>query len=237
MSTLIKNGRIITAEQDYIADILVEDEKVSMIGKDLKIEADTVIDAKDKYVIPGGVDVHTHLDMPFGGTTSSDDFESGTKAAAFGGTTCLIDFAIQAKGTRMRDGLDIWWGKAEGKAAIEEYNNNEVTLRVETAGPALVILTDCYYPGWNVSVDGVRKPMLRANSIFRAVEVSPGAHTVVFRYQPHSFRWGAALSVGTILVAFAGLFGEQRFTRHRSRRDSAGILENSKSNFNGKEAS
>jgi dihydropyrimidinase len=119
MSTLIKNGRVITAEQDYFADILIEDGKVSLIGRDLKVEADTVIDAKNKYVIPGGVDVHTHLDMPFGGTTSSDDFESGTKAAAFGGTTCLIDFAIQSKGTRMRDGLDIWWGKAEGKAVID----------------------------------------------------------------------------------------------------------------------
>lgn len=119
MSTLIKNGRIITAEQDYVADILVEDGKITLIGKEIKVEADTIIDAKDKYVIPGGVDVHTHLDMPFGGTTSADDFESGTKAAAFGGTTCLIDFAIQAKGTRMRDGLDIWWNKAEGKAVID----------------------------------------------------------------------------------------------------------------------
>ena len=119
MSTLIKNGRVITAEQDYNADILIEDGKVSLIGRELKVEADTVLDAKNKYVIPGGVDVHTHLDMPFGGTTSSDDFESGTKAAAFGGTTCLIDFAIQSKGTRMRDGLDIWFGKAEGKAVID----------------------------------------------------------------------------------------------------------------------
>jgi len=119
MSTLIKNGRIITADQDYKADIFIENEKISMIGENLKVQADTVIDAKDRYVIPGGVDVHTHLDMPFGGTTSCDDFESGTQAAAFGGTTCLIDFAIQAKGTRMRDALDMWWKKAEGKATID----------------------------------------------------------------------------------------------------------------------
>src|SRR4030065_1914222 len=115
MSILIKNGRIITAEQDYIADIFIEKEKITTIGLSLNIQADKIIDAKGKYVIPGGIDVHTHLDMPFGGTTSSDDFETGTKAAAFGGTTSLIDFAIQPKGGSMREGLDTWRAKAEGK--------------------------------------------------------------------------------------------------------------------------
>jgi dihydropyrimidinase len=119
MSTLIKNGRIVTAEQDYSADIYIEKDKITTIGSNLKIEADNVYDAKGKYVIPGGVDVHTHLDMPFGGTTSCDDFESGTKAAAFGGTTSLIDFAIQSKGMKMREALDIWWKKAENKATID----------------------------------------------------------------------------------------------------------------------
>ncbi len=119
MSTLIKNGRIITAEQDYIADIFIEKDTVSLIGKDLSVNADKIIDARNKYVIPGAIDVHTHLDMPFGGTTSSDDFESGMKAAAFGGTTSLIDFAIQPKGSSMREGLDIWRAKAEGKAVID----------------------------------------------------------------------------------------------------------------------
>ena len=119
MSTLIKNGRIITAEQDYIADIFIEKEKITTIGNSLKFNADTVIDAKNKYVIPGGIDVHTHLDMPFGGTTSSDDFETGTKAAAFGGTTSLIDFAIQPKGGSLREGFETWMEKAEGKATID----------------------------------------------------------------------------------------------------------------------
>ncbi len=119
MSTLIKNARIITAEQDYVADIYIEKEKVTLIGENLNNEADNVIDAKGKYVIPGGIDVHTHLDMPFGGTTSSDDFETGTKAAAFGGTTSLIDFAIQPKGKSMREGLETWMAKAEGKATID----------------------------------------------------------------------------------------------------------------------
>ena len=119
MSTLIKNGRIITAEQDYTADIYIEKDSITTIGANLKIDADEVIDAKGKYVIPGGIDVHTHLDMPFGGTTSCDDFETGTRAAAFGGTTCIVDFATQSKGNRMRNALDTWWKKADGKATID----------------------------------------------------------------------------------------------------------------------
>ncbi len=119
MSILIKNGNVITAQDNYIADVYIEKDRVTTIGADLKIAADKVIDAKGKYVIPGGIDVHTHLDMPFGGTTSSDDFETGTRAAAFGGTTCLIDFAIQAKGTKMRDALDTWWKKGENRATID----------------------------------------------------------------------------------------------------------------------
>ena len=119
MSTLIKNGRIITGDQDLKADIYIEDETITLIGANLQVTASTVIDAKDKYVIPGGVDVHTHLDMPLGNLVSCDDFESGTRAAAFGGTTTLIDFATQIRGTRIRDALDVWWAKAEGKATID----------------------------------------------------------------------------------------------------------------------
>jgi dihydropyrimidinase len=118
MSTLITSGRIVTAEQDYQADIFIEKDTITTIGTGLKVQADRVIDARGKYVIPGGVDVHTHLDMPFGGTTSSDDFETGTRAAAFGGTTCIIDFAIQNKGQKMREALDIWWKKGE-KATVD----------------------------------------------------------------------------------------------------------------------
>lgn len=118
MSTLVKHARIITAEQDYNADIYIENDKITTIGAGLNMQADKVIDAADKYVIPGGVDVHTHMDMPFGGTVSSDDFETGTRAAAFGGTTCIIDFAIQAKGTKIREALDTWWKKGE-KATVD----------------------------------------------------------------------------------------------------------------------
>jgi dihydropyrimidinase len=118
MSTLIQSGRIITAEQDYTADIFIEKDRITTIGTGLKVAADAVFDARGKYVIPGGVDVHTHMDMPFGGTNSSDDFETGTRAAAFGGTTCIIDFAIQSKGQKMREALDIWWKKGE-KATVD----------------------------------------------------------------------------------------------------------------------
>src|SRR4029453_11144059 len=98
MSILIKNGTIVTATDQYVGDLLVEGERITTIGSSLTMQADRVIDAKGKYVLPGGIDVHTHMDMPFGGTTSADDFESGTVAGAFGGTTTIVDFAIQYKG-------------------------------------------------------------------------------------------------------------------------------------------
>lgn len=119
MKTLIKNGRIVTAVDDYYADILVDGEFITLIGKQLDVSADKVIDAKNKLVIPGGIDAHTHMDMPFGGTTSADDFRTGTLAAAHGGTTTIIDFAIQAKGTSIRAALDTWHAKASGKASID----------------------------------------------------------------------------------------------------------------------
>jgi dihydropyrimidinase len=119
MSVLIKNGRVVTAVDDYHADVYIEGEQVSLIGKDLQVGADKVIDASGKLVIPGGIDPHTHFDMPFGGTTSADDFESGTRAAAFGGTTTVVDFAIQTKGRSTMEGLDLWHAKAEGKATID----------------------------------------------------------------------------------------------------------------------
>ena len=119
MSLLIRNGRVVTAVDDYRADIFVEDETVSLIGRDLDVEADRTIDAAGRLVIPGGVDPHTHMDMPFGGTTSADDFETGTRAAAFGGTTTIVDFAIQTKGESTLQGLETWHEKAAGKAGID----------------------------------------------------------------------------------------------------------------------
>ena len=118
--TLIKNGVVATATDTYASDVAITNGKVVALGQNLLAEsAAHVIDAGGDYVFPGGIDVHTHLDMPFGGTTSADDFETGTIAAAFGGTTALIDFAIQYNGQTLRTALDAWWKKADGKAAID----------------------------------------------------------------------------------------------------------------------
>ncbi len=130
MKTLIKNGRIVTAVDDYRADILIEDERVSVIGAKLEMEADLSIDASGKLVIPGGIDPHTHMELPFGGTESSDDFRTGTIAAAFGGTTTIIDFAVQTKGESLISGLDKWHQKAEGKCAID-YGFHLITTDFE----------------------------------------------------------------------------------------------------------
>jgi len=132
MSILIKNGRIITASDDYVADIFIEGETVSAIGKHLQVNPDKVIDASGMLVIPGGIDPHVHLDMPFMGTFSSDDHETGTRAALFGGTTMVIDYAIQPHGKSLHWALDTWKEKAKGKAfgdysfhiCITEYNEN-----------------------------------------------------------------------------------------------------------------
>jgi dihydropyrimidinase len=142
MSVLIQGGRIVTAADDYFADVFIENDKVSQIGVKLSVKADTVIDAKGKLVIPGGIDPHTHLDMPFGGTTSADDFESGTLAAAFGGTTTIVDFAIQTKGQSTLAGLDTWHQKAEGKATIDYAFHMIVTDMPDERLPELRKLAD-----------------------------------------------------------------------------------------------
>ena len=120
MNTLIRNGTVVTARETAAADVLIEGERIREVRPGIPAQsAERVIDAAGLYVMPGGIDAHTHLDMPFGGTTSADDFETGTRAAAFGGTTSIVDFAIQARGTRMRDALDTWWKKAERRACID----------------------------------------------------------------------------------------------------------------------
>ncbi len=120
LDTLIRGGTIVTATDTYAGDVGIVGGKISVIGLNLPAEgAAKVIEARGMLVMPGGIDVHTHLDMPFGGTTSADDFESGTVAAAYGGTTTLIDFAIQYQGQTLRHAFDTWMKKADGKAVID----------------------------------------------------------------------------------------------------------------------
>jgi dihydropyrimidinase len=141
MRTLIKNGTVVTASDQYQGDVLIEDERITVVGTSLDMQADKIIDAGGKYVLPGGIDVHTHMDMPFGGTTSADDFESGTVAAAFGGTTAIVDFAIQYRGQTLHHAMETWAQKAEGKAVVDYGFHmiiTELTDQVEGEMDALV---------------------------------------------------------------------------------------------------
>ena len=119
MKTLIKGGTVVTAGDTVQGDVLIDGETVATIGRELDVAVDRVIDASDRYVMPGGIDAHTHMDMPFGGTFSADDFESGTAAAAWGGTTTIVDFAIQDFGESLQAGFERWMAKAAGKAQVD----------------------------------------------------------------------------------------------------------------------
>jgi dihydropyrimidinase len=169
MTTLISNGTVVTATDMSRADVLIDGEKIQAIGTGFGV-ADTVIDAAGRYVMPGGIDVHTHMELPFGGTFASDDFATGTAAAAWGGTTTIVDFAVQARGKSLRDGLDAWHAKAEGNAVIDYgfhmimSDVNDATLAemdalVAEGVPDFKLFTA--YPGVFFSDDG---------AIFRAMQ-------------------------------------------------------------------
>ncbi len=175
MRTLITNGTIVTADGSYDADVLIDGETIAQIGRDLAgagsgATADDTIDASGKYVIPGGIDVHTHMELPFGGTSAKDTFETGTRAAAFGGTTSIVDFAVQSRGKSLREGLDTWHAKAAGNA-VSDYgfhmimsDVNDDTLAemdglVAEGVPDFKLFTA--YPGVFFSDDG---------AIFRAMQ-------------------------------------------------------------------
>src|SRR5947207_11359162 len=133
-SVLIQNGTIVNADSTVKADLLIDGETIIEIRASIPASAaQTVVDAAGLYLLPGGIDAHTHLDMPFGGSKSADDFETGTRAAAIGGTTTIVDFAIQARGTKMRTALDTWWKKAEGKACID-YGLHMIVTDLPDAG-------------------------------------------------------------------------------------------------------
>src|SRR5262245_24088202 len=145
MKTLIKNGQVVTAVDSYVADVLIDGSTIAIIGKDLVSvvgSVDRTIDATGKLLLPGGIDPHTHMDLPFGGTSASDDFETGTRAAAFGGTTTIIDFAVQYQGQTLNHALDVWFAKAEGKATTDYGFHLIVTDLPDTRLPELRALID-----------------------------------------------------------------------------------------------
>ena len=173
MSVLIKGGRVITAADDYVADIYIEDERISLIGESLDVAADTVIDASGKYVLPGAVDPHTHLDMPFGGTVTIDDVESGQRAAARGGTTCHVDFCIQAPGTSFADALADWKSKADGKQLIDMGYHIAVTdLKEGGSLEELASLPDQGITSYKLFMAYKGALMVDDETLFRTMEVA-----------------------------------------------------------------
>ncbi|MFE9116217.1 dihydropyrimidinase [Streptomyces sp. NPDC007172] len=177
--TLIQGGLVITAADETHADVLIEDGRIAAIAAHGSTvaqgwTADRVIDATDRYVIPGGVDAHTHMELPFGGTFASDTFETGTRAAAWGGTTTIVDFAVQSQGQSLRAGLDAWYAKADGQCAIDygfhmilsdvnEGSLKEMDRLVEEGITSFKLFMA--YPGVFYSDDGqILRAMQRAES-------------------------------------------------------------------------
>jgi dihydropyrimidinase len=172
MKTLIKGGHVVTAVDSYVADILIDGPTVALIGRDIKAiagPADKTIDANGKLVIPGGIDPHTHMDLPFGGTSASDDFETGTRAAAFGGTTTIIDFAVQYHGQALNQALDVWFGKAEGKATIDYGFHLIVTDLPDHRIPELNSLIDQGVPSFKLFMAYPGVFLVDDGTIFKAM--------------------------------------------------------------------
>src|SRR5919205_2277461 len=173
MSILIKGGRVVTAADDYVADVYVEGERVSLIGESLDVQAERTIDASGKYVLPGCVDPHTHLDMPFGGTVTIDDVESGQTSAAFGGTTCYVDFIIQPKGTTFADAVDEWKAKADGKQVIDMGYHMAVTdLKEGGTLEELASLPDEGITSYKLFMAYKGALMVDDETLFRTMEVA-----------------------------------------------------------------
>src|SRR5881398_959486 len=180
MSVLIKGGRIVTAADDYVADIYVEDETVTLIGESLDQPADKVIDGTGKYVLPGLVDPHTHLDMPFGGTTTIDDVESGQTAAAFGGTTCHVDFIIQPKGSTFAEAFDDWRAKANGKQVIDMGYHMAVTdLREGGTHEELASLPDQGITSYKLFMAYKGALMVDDETLFKTMQVAANTGALV----------------------------------------------------------
>ncbi|MFE9042626.1 dihydropyrimidinase [Streptomyces sp. NPDC007818] len=185
--TLIRGGLVVTASDELHADVLVEDGRIAALaahGSDTAAgwTADRVLDATDRYVLPGGVDAHTHMELPFGGTFASDTFETGTRAAAWGGTTTIVDFAVQSVGHTLREGLDTWYAKADGNCAIDYAFHmimSDVTPTTLREMPLLIqegitsFKLFMAYPGVFYSDDG---------QILRAMQVAAGTGGLIMMH-------------------------------------------------------
>jgi dihydropyrimidinase len=182
MSLLIKGGRVVTAADDYVADVFVDDERISLIGLDLDVPADRVLDATGKYVLPGCIDPHTHLDMPFGGTVTIDDVQAGQTSAAFGGTTCHVDFIIQPQGATFAAALDEWRAKAAGKQVIDMGYHMAITdLKNGGTLEELASLPDQGITSYKLFMAYKGALMVDDETLYRAMEVASksGALTMV----------------------------------------------------------
>jgi dihydropyrimidinase len=188
--TLISGGTVVSSTGRQVLDVLIEDEKVVALispgtapfGEGLAEGVDDVIDATGRYVIPGGVDAHTHMEMPFGGTTASDSFETGTRAAALGGTTTIVDFAIQTPGQRVQDTLGLWHAKASGNCAIDygfhqiigDVNDESLAAMDELVGEGVTSFKlFMAYPGVYYSNDG---------QILRAMQQAAGSGALMMMH-------------------------------------------------------
>jgi dihydropyrimidinase len=180
MSVLIKGGRVVTAADDYVADVFIDGERITLIGESLDVPADKVIDASGKYVLPGCVDPHTHLDMPFGGTVTIDDVQSGQTSAAFGGTTCHVDFCIQGKGQTFADALAAWHAKADGKQLIDMGYHIAVTdLSAPGALDELATLPDQGVTSYKLFMAYKGALMVDDETLFRTMEVAAATGALV----------------------------------------------------------
>jgi dihydropyrimidinase len=171
---------VITAADDYVADVYIEDERISLIGESLDVAADKLIDATGKYVLPGCIDPHTHLDMPFGGTVTIDDVESGQTAAAFGGTTCHVDFCIQPQGMSFADALEEWRAKAAGKQVIDMGYHMAVTdLHEGGTLEELASLPDQGITSYKLFMAYKGALMVDDETLFRTMEVAASTGALV----------------------------------------------------------
>src|SRR5213595_2745586 len=186
MSVLIKGGRILTAADDYVGDVYVEGELISLIGESLDVGADRVVDATGKYVLPGCVDPHTHLDMPFGGTVTIDDVESGQTSAAFGGTTCHVDFIIQPQGQSFTAAFDEWRSKANGKQVIDMGYHMAVTdLKEGGTLENLATLPDQGITSYKLFMAYKGAIMVDDETLFRVMQVAAETGALVMVHAEH----------------------------------------------------